>query len=164
MADVLIIRSVGLQQLDLLLPRLVAAFKGQRLVLLTHPHSLEAVSKYPELAEVLAYTHKGSYQPWRRVALGGRRFDSVIVPVSSLEGGGFFNVLAFAATLPARQLMLCRPDGELEPLTRTGLLRQFGLRLLAAVAAGLGTLLLMPLLLLLPLWLWRLQQGAGKDV
>lgn len=163
LSDVLIIRSVGLQQLDLLLPLLAERFSGQRLVLLTHAHSLEAVSKYPQLAEVITYPHKGSFQPWRRAPeLAGRRFETLIAPVTSLDGGGFFNVLTFAASLPANQMLLCRPSGELEPLTRLKLLRQACLRLLAALGASIATLAMLPVLLLLPLWLWYLKQGAKK--
>ncbi len=153
--EILIVRSVSLQHLDLVLPGIAAAFPGRRLVLLSHPHSVAAAGKYPQLAEVVAYPHKGPFQPWHRVpALAGRRFEAVIVPVSSLSGGGFFNVFAFAFTLRASRRLVCAAQGDLRALSTGRLLWQASARALAALSALLATLLLvLPALVLLPAWL-----------
>jgi len=151
----LIVRSVSFQQLDLLLPPLRGAFPEHRFELLTHAHGLAIARTYPEFQVVHSYPHAGSFRFGMPVPdLGSTEFDVVLVPVASMGGGGYFNVLLFAFGLAARQRLICLPDGSIRPLTAGGVLaraaRHLGLALVAGLAAvplGLAAMLALPLIL-----------------
>jgi hypothetical protein len=162
--NLLLIRSISFQQLDLLMPQLKEVFPQHKFALLTHPHGVSIAQKSPAIDEVVPYPHKGTFQFWRTAPLlKGKAFDTVIIPVGSLSGGGFFNVIMYAASIPARQRLICYPDGRLELLMLGRITKSALARLGAGFLAGLGTLLLTPLLIvLIPVLLAWLRWSRGQ--
>lgn len=163
MKELLIVRSVSFQQIDLVLPAIRERFPDHRLVLLTHPHGVPIARKSPEFGEVLVYPHKGSFRVWRGAPeLAGRSFEAVVVPVTSAGGGGFFNVFAFSFRIPAERRWMCLPAGDLAPLTTGGLLRGAAGRAQASAIAFVAVAALAPVLVLSLLCLLRRFTGDKR--
>ncbi|GAB6039385.1 hypothetical protein JCM17961_00580 [Endothiovibrio diazotrophicus] len=156
----LIVRSVSVQQLDGNLEAIRAAFPDHSISILTHPHGVAAVEKYPALEHVYRYRHSGPFRFGRGLEeLRGEHFDRVVVPVANPTGGGFFNVFLFSFSLPASRRVVCSSLGEISELGVGRLARMVAAKVLTA---PLAMLLAVPLVVVaslwLPWWLGRLRR------
>ncbi|MBF0471924.1 MAG: hypothetical protein HQL48_11210 [Gammaproteobacteria bacterium] len=157
----LLVRSVSLQQLDLILPQLRQRFAGVEIAVITHAHSVPELTATEGVAEVVVYPYKRPFSPFwrwgeRGSALAARLSlhpsEGVVVPVTNHSGYGFLNVLLFALSIPAESRWMFTAGGELEPLAVGKLLLRGVKQLLLATVALLVTVALTPfVLLLLPL-------------
>lgn len=153
MAEVLIIRSAGFQQLDKNLPEIVRRYPQHRISILTHEHGVPMASKYADIDEVYTYPYMGAFQARHSVPeLHGKSFDAVVVLVTNLTGAGFSNVMKFSLSMKARERIVCNLVSELREVSAFAI-RTTGIRnALFAVAAGLLTALFaMFALVLLPI-------------
>lgn len=148
----LIVRSVSVQQLDGCIEAIRDSFPDYSLSILTHPHGVVAVEKYPFVERVYRYRHQGAFRYGRGLeALRGERFDLVVVPVANPSGGGFFNVFLFSLSLPASRRVVWGSNGVVSELGAGRLLRQAVVQLLLAPLAFLLALpAVVAALLLLP--------------
>ncbi|MDG0794581.1 hypothetical protein OMP38_29885 [Cohnella ginsengisoli] len=58
MQEVLIVRSVGFQQLDNNLPKIKEKFPNSRLSILTHEHGVKLAEKYGDIDRIYSYPYK----------------------------------------------------------------------------------------------------------
>ena len=142
---VLIIRSVSFQQLDQNLVAIEKQFPLDKfeLHLLTHGHGMERARTYRALSGIFDYEHRGNFSLFNVPAiLKEIVFNSVIVPVTNKTGLGFLNVLALAARIHTRKILLCNMVSELREISRTDILWQGFKSILFSLLAGLVTVLM----------------------
>ncbi len=153
MTDILVIRSVSFQQLDQNLPRLQEAFPDAQITLLTHEHGVRMAEKYKAIQQVLVYPYKEGFRYRRKTpGIRNRTFDAVIIPVANISGTGFFNVLLFSLTVPAKRRYLCNMLSDIREVSLPQILA-LGIRnamfqaasLVLTAIFGLFTLLLLPI-------------------
>ena len=119
MTRVLILRSVSLQQLDVGLPAIVAAFPGSAFDLVTHPHAVAECRKYEAIDQVVPLDSGRPFSPFRIPATVRRtRYDAVVVPVANRSGAGFLNVFVTAWATGARRLYVCNLTSEIRAISR----------------------------------------------
>lgn len=155
-SEMLIVRSASFQQLDKSLPVLLERFPDHKVTMLTHEHGVEMARKYEAIDQVEAYPYRGGFRYFNKVKFRrDKPFDTVIIPVSNLSGSGFYNVLLFSLSIPAKQRYLCNLVSEIRPVsafsiigTGIGHLLFKGVSALLAGAFGIVALLLLPLRLL----------------
>jgi hypothetical protein len=154
----LIIRSAGFQQIDQNLPRLQERFPECQVTLLTHSHGVQMAEKYSTLHSVCEYPYKQGFHYRRRVtAFRQREFDTVIIPVSNLSGSGFFNVLLFSLTIPAKRRYVCNMVSEIREISSLQVLGMGARHVMFTILSGmLAGLLGLFSVLLLPIALKRI--------
>lgn len=119
MKELLIIRSVSLQQLDTNILALRKIFTDCSISVLTHEHGEKLTEKYKMVDRVYIYPYSGKFSFQNKApALKGKHFDKVVVPVTNLSGAGFINVFLFALTLPAKEFYLCNLVSDVRILKR----------------------------------------------
>lgn len=119
MKELLIIRSVSFQQLDMNLPAIRKAYPNCQISLLTHEHGVKLAKKYKDIAQIYVYPYKGGFKKSNKVPdFADKEFEAVVVPVTNLSGVGFDNVLAYATTIKSREFVLCTVTSELKQITR----------------------------------------------
>jgi hypothetical protein len=160
MKEVLIIRSVSFQQLDLNLAAITERYRGCRISILTHEHGLLLAQKYQDIDQVYVYPFKEGFNFLRPVKeLRGKVFDTVIIPVSNLSGAGFLNVLFFSLTIKCQSRTICNLVSELRPVTPGQIIRRSVTNKAWSLISLLLTLFLaIPVLLLLPFGLKRIEK------
>ena len=160
MKEILIIRSVSFQQLDLNLAAIAERYRGCRISILTHEHGLLLAQKYQDIDHVYVYPFKEGFSFLRPVKeLRGKVFDTVIIPVSNLSGAGFLNVLFFSLTIKCQSRIICNLVSELRPVTPWQIIRRSVINKVWSLIALLLTLILaIPVLLLLPFCLKRIEK------
>lgn len=151
MKELLIIRSVSFQQLDMNLPAIRKAYPDCQVSLLTHEHGVKLAKKYKDIAQIYVYPYKGGFKKSNKVPdFADKEFEAVVVPVTNLSGVGFDNVLAYATTIKSREFVLCTVTSELKPITRSKIrtvrMRNF---LFKGVAALLSVILAVPVVIVL---------------
>ncbi|RXT04465.1 glycosyltransferase family 9 protein [Ammoniphilus sp. CFH 90114] len=161
MKELLIIRSVSLQQLDKNLPVIKELFPDHRINLLAHEHGVKLVEKYRDIDRVYVYPFKGSFSAKQPVnELKSKEFDAIIVPVGNLTGAGFHNVLEFSLTLNGKKRWMCNLVSELRELSPLQIQTR---RWKNSLYAGLSTLLTSVIsLFLLPVLPWLLKRLEKK--
>ena len=160
MKEVLIIRSVSFQQLDLNLTAIAERYRDCRISILTHEHGLLLARKYQYISRVYVYPFKEGFSFLRPVKeLRGKVFDTVIIPVSNLSGAGFLNVLFFSLTLKSGSRMICNLVSELKPVTPWQIIRRgVSNKVWSLIALLLTLILAIPVLSLLPFGLKRIEK------
>ena len=156
MKDLLLIRSVGIQQLDRVLPAVRAAFPEHRGHLLTHPHAQALVAHFQGIHAVHPYPRPGPFSFWHARGIPAQAFDVVLVPVSNTSGAGFTNVLLFSLAVKGRKRVLCNLALEFQPLSRAKILRRVGRELFIS---GVARVVSWPIRVLIRLFLpWMLRR------
>ncbi|NRY60045.1 glycosyltransferase family 9 protein [Clostridium beijerinckii] len=108
MKKILIIRSVSFQQLDLNLPAIKEKYGECKIYLLTHEHGVKLAEKYSDIEKIYVYPYKDGFNIANKVKeLMDINFDFVVVPVTNINGGGFFNVLKFSKSINAKERVMC---------------------------------------------------------
>jgi hypothetical protein len=151
--NLLIIRSVSFQQLDMNLKEIIKAFPDYNVTLLTHEHGVKLAEKYKLINEIVTYPHTKSFSYFRSVPeLRDRTFDVVVVPVTNLTGAGFSNVLRFALTIKAERRILCNLVSRLEEITVLAIaftgLKNIVFAGLAGLLTGLAIIVILPYLMI----------------
>lgn len=145
----LVIRSVSFQQLDKNILRILERFPVSEYdySLLTHTHGTNRARKYEMVTEILDYGSRGNFSFFHiPSALKGKRFDTVVVPVTNITGTGFLNVLSMTLRLKTGNVSICNLVSEFRPVSRIKILSGWAAAFLYTLAAGLGTVLLIALL------------------
>ena len=118
MKNILIIRSVSFQQLDLNLPAIKEKYGECNISLLTHEHGVKLAEKYADINKIYVYPYKEGFNINKKVdELRNLKFDVVIVPVTNITGSGFFNVLKFSKSINAEERVICNVVSELKPFS-----------------------------------------------
>lgn len=122
MKNILIIRSVSFQQLDLNLPAIKEKYGECNISLLTHEHGVKLAEKYSDISKIYVYPYKGGFNINNKVQeLEGKEFDVVIVPVTNITGGGFFNVLKFSKSIKCRERVICNVVSDIKSFTMSNI-------------------------------------------
>lgn len=152
MKELLIIRSVSFQQLDMSLKEIIRAYPGYRITLLTHEHGVKLAEKYREIDEIIVYPYQESFSYFRSGPIcKEKNYDVLIVPVTNITGAGFSNVFQFSLTVTAKQRVLCNLVSQLKEVSYSAIL--FGglknavFSCLAGIVAGLFAVIAIPQLL-----------------
>ena len=149
MKKVLIIRSVSFQQLDLNLPAIKEKYKDCSICLLTHEHGVKLAEKYSDINEIYVYPYKEGFNINNKVKeLENLEFESVVVPVTNITGGGFFNVLKFSKSIKCRERVMCNVISDIKSFKMSDIYWLQVKNLLMNVISGLGTVILSPIILL----------------
>ena len=118
MKNILIIRSVSFQQLDLNLPAIKEKYGGCKISLLTHEHGVKLAEKYSDIDKIYVYQYKDGFNISNKVnELSNKNFDVVVVPVTNINGGGFFNVLKFSKSINAKERVICNVISDISSFT-----------------------------------------------
>jgi len=118
MKNILIIRSVSFQQLDLNLPAIKEKYGECKISLLTHEHGVKLAEKYSDIEKIYVYPYKDGFNIVNAVnELSNINFDVVVVPVTNINGGGFFNVLKFSKSINAKERAICNVISDISSFT-----------------------------------------------
>lgn len=118
MKNILIIRSVSFQQLDLNLPAIKEKYDDCKISLLTHEHGVKLAEKYSDIDKIYVYSYKDGFNISNKVnELSNKNFDVVVVPVTNINGGGFFNVLKFSKSINTKERVMCNVISEISSFT-----------------------------------------------
>lgn len=118
MKNILIIRSVSFQQLDLNLSSIKERYSPCKISLLTHEHGVKLAEKYSDIEKVYVYPYKSGFSISNKVdQLSNVNFDVVVIPVTNINGGGFFNVLKFSKSINAKERVICNVISSIIPFT-----------------------------------------------
>jgi len=118
MKNILIIRSVSFQQLDLNLPAIKEKYGECKISLLTHEHGVKLAEKYSDIEKIYVYPYKDGFNIVNAVnELSNINFDVVVVPVTNINGGGFFNVLKFSKSINAKERVICNVISNISSFT-----------------------------------------------
>ena len=123
MIDILIVRSAPIQQLDASLSKIKLKFDNPNISILSHEHAIELLNKYECIDTCITYPYKESFDIRRKARFDdGKKFDHAIVMVGNLSGCGFQNVLFFALSLPVGKIWVCNLIGEINSISRAGII------------------------------------------
>jgi hypothetical protein len=118
MKNILIIRSVSFQQLDLNLPAIKEKYGECKISLLTHEHGIKLAKKYCDIDKIYVYPYKDGFNIYNKVnELSNKNFDVVVVPVTNINGGGFFNVLKFSKSINTQERVICNVISDISLFT-----------------------------------------------
>lgn len=142
MRKVLIIRSVSLQQLDLIIGKIADNLKADTIHLLTPPHNHSHCEKYKDISKIIDYPEKTSFSCLTLPdELKKEEYDAVVVPVSNIKGSGFLNVMLLAMRVKAKEIYTCNLATDIKKLSRTGIVARKLLDLLAIPFSAVLTLI-----------------------
>ena len=162
MKEILIIRSVSLQQLDKNLPVVKERYPDHKISVLTHEHSAILARKYKDVETVYIYPHREGFLYKNKTGVpDDKNFSIVIIPVSNITGAGFFNVLKFSLSMKTDRRMICNVTSEMKEI-KPATIRLIGIRngLFSALSMILTGIAAVPLVLFFPLRLFLLQKEA----
>lgn len=118
MKEILIIRSVSFQQLDLNLPQVEKQYPSHKISLLTHEHGIKLAQKYKNIHNIYSYSYKEGFKYGNKVVdLKDKNFDIVIIPVTNISGVGFLNVLRFSKMIKAKKRVICNIVSEFKEIS-----------------------------------------------
>ncbi|WP_238916543.1 hypothetical protein [Clostridium sp. YIM B02555] len=150
MKNILIIRSVSFQQLDLNLPAINEKYAPCNISLLTHEHGVKLAEKYSDIENIYVYPHKNGFNISNKVKeLFDINFDVVVVPVTNINGGGFFNVLKFSKSINAKERVMCNVISEIKSFTIGKIYWMEVRTVIMQTISFLGTLIISPLVLII---------------
>ena len=152
MLDILIVRSAPIQQLDASLSKIKLKFDSPNISILSHEHAIELLNKYECINKCITYPFKESFDIRRKARFDdGKKFDHAIVMVGNLTGCGFQNVLFFALSLPVRKIWICNLRGEINSISRAGIImksfRNQIFKFLALLSTAVFSVVAFPILL-----------------
>lgn len=150
MKNILIIRSVSFQQLDLNLSAIKVKYGECKISLLTHEHGVKLAEKYSDIEKIYVYPYKNGFNINDKVnELSNINFDVVVVPVTNINGGGFFNVLKFSKSLNAKERVICNVISDISLFTMANIytleIKSFVMKFISIIA----TVIISPIVLIL---------------
>lgn len=150
MKEILIIRSVSFQQLDLNLPAIKDKYGECRISLLTHEHGVKLAEKYSDIEKIYVYPYKSGFSIDNKVhELENKEFDVVVVPVTNINGGGFFNVLKFSKSIKCSERVICNVVSNITNFTMGDIYLREVTSFLMKFVSIIGTILISPIILLM---------------
>lgn len=150
MKNILIIRSVSFQQLDLNLSAIKEKYSQCNISLLTHEHGVKLAEKYSDIEKIYVYPYKNGFNMADKVKeLSDINFDVVVVPVTNVNGGGFFNVLKFSKSINTKERVMCNVISEIKSFTIGKIYWLEVKATIMQIISFLGTLLISPLILII---------------
>lgn len=153
MKNILIIRSVSFQQLDLNLPAIKEKYFPCSISLLTHEHGVKLAEKYSDIDKIYTYPYKEGFNIRNTVSeLKNIEFDVVIVPVTNITGSGFFNVLKFSKSIKCKERVMCNVVSEIKSFTMSNIYWMQIKNNFMSVVSLFATALLSPIMILLLLF------------
>lgn len=153
MKNILIIRSVSFQQLDLNLPAIKEKYSPCSISLLTHEHGVKLAEKYSDIDKIYTYPYKEGFNIRNTVSeLENTEFDVVIVPVTNITGSGFFNVLKFSKSIKCKERVICNVVSEIKSFTMSNIYWMQIKNNLMSIVSVFATVLLLPIIILLLLF------------
>jgi hypothetical protein len=163
MKELLIIRSVSFQQLDLNLPEIKNRFKDYKISLLTHEHGVKLAEKYNDINNIYVYPYRGSFNKNNTVqAINNKTFDAVIVPVTNITGYGFLNVLSYGSSLKCKDCYMCNVVSNFESISKyTIITKQILSRIYKFTAVFLSIPIILFAAAFLPFKLKKLEANKG---
>lgn len=161
MKELLIIRSVSFQQIDLNLPEIKKKFPDYKISILTHEHGIELAKKYKDICHIYVYGYSGAFKKKNRVkALMNKKFDAVIIPVTNITGVGFLNVLKYGFTIKSKEYYMCNVISDIKIITRNKITGEY---IKGAVNSIISGIMIIPLLVLgLPYLLIQIKRIEKK--
>jgi hypothetical protein len=115
MKELLIIRSVSFQQLDLNLMEINKKFPDYKISLLTHEHGVKLAEKYSLIDNIYVYPYRGAFKSGNEVnELKDKVFDVLITPVTNISGSGFLNVLNYSRSIKSKSYYMCNLISDIE--------------------------------------------------
>ncbi|MCH3964306.1 MAG: hypothetical protein LKE46_08510 [Clostridium sp.] len=118
MKNILIIRSVSFQQLDLNIVAIKDKYPGYSIDLLTHEHGVKLAQKYRDVDNIYVYPYKEGFKSGNRVGeIEDKKFDIVVIPVTNISGAGFFNVLRYSKMISADKMVMCNVVSDLKEIS-----------------------------------------------
>ena len=149
MKNILIIRSVSFQQLDLNLPVIKEKYSPCSISLLTHEHGLKLAEKYSDIDKIYTYPYKEGFNIKNTVSeLKNTEFDAAIVPVTNITGSGFFNVLKFSKSIKCKECVMCNVVSEIKPFTMNNIYWMEMKNNFMSIASIFATVMLSPIILI----------------
>ena len=153
MKNILIIRSVSFQQLDLNLTAIKEKYAPCNISLLTHEHGVKLAEKYSEIEKIYVYKYKDGFNIANKSKeLSEINFDVVVVPVTNINGGGFFNVLKFSKAINAKERVLCNVISDIRSFTMGDIYLLEIKSFLMKFIAILGTVIISPIVFIILLF------------
>lgn len=126
MKELLIIRSVSFQQIDLNLPEIKKKFPEYKISILTHEHGVELAKKYKDIYHIYVYEYLGAFSKKNKVKeLADKKFDAVIIPVTNITGVGFLNVLKYGFTINSKEYFVCNVISDIKIITRNKIVGEY---------------------------------------
>lgn len=142
MKELLIIRSVSFQQLDLNLPEIKKKFPDYTISILTHEHGIKLAQKYEDIKKVYIYPYKDGFSIKRKVKkFHDKTFDGLIIPVTNISGAGFSNVFLFGLSIKANKKYQCNVISEIEEYTDKKLVVKELMLFLYKIISGIFTII-----------------------
>ncbi|MCI4624372.1 MAG: hypothetical protein L3V56_00250 [Candidatus Magnetoovum sp. WYHC-5] len=135
MKTVLIIKSVGFQQLDRVVQKINQNIElPQKVFILTHEHGKDIASKYFGAQQVLIYTYKRNFNClFLPPLLKQMTFDEIILPVTNLSGKGFTNVFLFSLRIRSIYRRILNINLDESPITKKHIFGLFFSQILYSV-------------------------------
>ena len=153
MKNILIIRSVSFQQLDLNLPAIKEKYGECKISLLTHEHGVKLAEKYSDIDKIYVYPYKDGFNISNKVnELSNINFDIVVVPVTNINGGGFFNVLKFSKSINAKERVICNVISDISSFTMGNIYSLEIKSFLMKIISILATVIISPIVLIVLLF------------
>lgn len=150
MKNILIVRSVSFQQLDLNLPAIKEKYAPCNISLLTHEHGVKLAEKYSDIDKIYVYPIKNGFNIANKVKeLANINFDVVVVPVTNINGGGFFNVLKFSKCINTKERVMCNVVSDVKAFTIRKIYWMEFKTVIMQIISFLATIILSPLMLIL---------------
>lgn len=146
MKQLLIIRSVSFQQLDLNLTAIRNKFPDYQINILTHEHGVKLAQKYDSIQNIYVYPYKQGFSFGKKVSeINDKKFDAVIIPVTNVTGVGFNNVFLFSMSLKSDRKYMCNVVSELKEISNFKILlnsfAMFVFKIISAVLTAVFTIL-----------------------
>lgn len=118
--------------------------------MLTHEHGVKLVEKYTHIEKVYVYPYKDGFNVKNRVdELSNKSFDVVVVPVTNINGGGFFYVLKFSKSINVKERAMCNVISDINTFSMTYVywleIKNFFMKVISI----LGTIIISPVVLIL---------------
>lgn len=150
MKNILIIRSVSFQQLDLNLPAIKEKYGVCKISLLTHEHGVKLAEKYSDVEKIYVYAYKNGFNIANKAnELSNKNFDVIVVPVTNINGGGFFNVLKFSKSINAKERVICNVISDISSFTMGDIYLLEIKSFLMKFIAVLGTVIISPIVFII---------------
>ncbi|MBV4428304.1 glycosyltransferase family 9 protein [Clostridium tyrobutyricum] len=144
MKNILIIRSVSFQQLDLNIAAIKDKYPGYSIDILTHEHGVKLAQKYRNIDNIYVYPYKEGFKYGNRVEeIQNKKFDIVVIPVTNISGVGFFNVLRYSKMILADKRVICNVVSNMREISdfqiyfmniKSGLFKIFSIVLTAVMS------------------------------
>lgn len=142
MKELLIIRSVSFQQLDLNIPEIKKKFPNHSISILTHEHGIKLAEKYEDIQKIYVYPYKDGFSIKRRVKeFINKTFDVLLIPITNISGAGFSNVFLFSLSIKAKRKYKCNVVSEIKEYTNIKVALEELFQLIYKLLAGVCTII-----------------------